>query len=182
MCLSQGHILRSGILKSQEPVDCNFNDISVDENTLQMSKLFCPTRCTFYHPLLSCLSFLLTHWLSPDSLIRSTSGFVLFFVQKHLLKLEAMLFSCRGNERFLMFFIAHREPCQTRMLVPVEKKHGRRCMAFSIKRLSEIQDINQEINLCNYQRRFSVTHHLRCRYSQFARSVTQVLYRNTDES
>lgn len=44
-----------------------------------------------------------------------------------------------------------------------------------------MQDINQEINLNDYWRRYSVTHHVRCCFSQFAISVTQVLHKSTDE-
>lgn len=129
-----------------------------------------------------CLSFPITYWLSPEHLTVSASAFVLFRSEQKMLKLEDKQFSCSRSKVFCNispfistpFLITVRHGCSS-------SRKDRSYVTCLFKRLSEKEDINQEINLNDYWRKYSVTHGVRC-FSQFAISVTLVLRKSADES
>lgn len=132
---------------------------------------------------LNCVSFLITYWLTPESLTMDASAFVFFLYRTKMLKLEDKQFSCSSNKLCYNLFsflspsllITVRRGCSS-------SRKDRSYVTCSFKRLREMQDINQEIGLNDYWGRYSVTHHVRRCFSQFAISITQVLFKSTDES
>lgn len=144
-------------------------------STSILLSMFSATVCS-----LDCLSFLTTYWLSLEHLTMGASAFAFFCTGKKMLKLEHKQSSCSSNKLFCNLFPFISTP----LLITLKYGYSSRrkeesYVICSFKRLSEMQDIDQEINLNDYWKRF--THHARCCFSQFVISVTQVLHKSTDE-